>query len=273
MKTMVALPDRCPVCGGKTKLDAGKVNLWCTNSLCQGKLEGRVLHWLKTLDVLGVGEGIVEGLCETGYVKDVPDLYCVTREQFKDVTGGERAAEKAETAILEKNQVPLAVFLDGLGIDGLGTTTSKDVAKKFRKLKVVMDGASFGGVNVTSWREELRKIEGIGELTADKIVEGLKAMRPMVEALVKCIDVVDVQDSSGPLSGFSFVLTGAMSRPRKDIERAIEAAGGECKSSVSRGVSYLVQADASSTSSKSEKAKKLETKVIGEADLWKMMEA
>ena len=258
----IVMPKTCPSCGGPVEEDWKGVNLWCKGAKCPAQLEGRVLHWLKTLDVLGVGEGIVSGLCKYGYVKDVPDLYCVTAEQFKWVTGGERAAEKAMTAILEKNQVPLAVFLDGLGIDGLGTSTSKDVAKKFKTLAAVM--ALRNPVVLTD-------IEGIGSVTAKKIIEGLTEMGPMVEALVKCIDVEDVKDSTGPLTGMSFCLTGAMSKPRKDIERAIEAAGGEVKSGVGKGLTYLVQADASSMSSKSEKAKKLGTQILAEVDLWKMM--
>lgn len=256
-------PSKCPVCGGDVERDGNDVNLWCRNPVCQGKLEGRVLHYIKTLDILGVGEGIVAGLCTAGYVKDVPDLYYLTMEQVKEVTGGERAAEKVMTAILEKNQVPLAVFLDSLGIDGLGTTTSKDVAKEYKSLQGVLEN-----VNASA----LTGIEGIGGLTAKKIVEGLQAMAPMVERLRQAIDVLEVKEAKGKLTGMSFVLTGAMSKPRKDIEKAIEAAGGEMKSSVSKGVTYLVQADASSTSSKSEKAKKLGTKVIGEDELWRMME-
>jgi DNA ligase (NAD+) len=250
----------CPVCGGPVR-DEG-VNLWCDNPVCQGKLEGRLIHYIKTLDVMGVGNGIVSGLCRAGYVKDVPDLYYVTRDQFKDVTGGERAAEKAQTAILEKNQVPLAVFLDALGIDGLGTSTSKDVAKKFQKLAAVM--ALRNPVTLTT-------MEGIGALTAKKIVEGLEAMGDMVAKLVQCIDVEDVQDATGPLAGMSFCLTGAMSKPRKDIEKAIEKAGGECKGSVGRGLTYLVMADSNSTSSKAEKARSMGTKCLSEVDLWKMM--
>lgn len=79
------------------------------------------MHWIKTLDVMGVGSGIVGELCRQGFVKDVPDLYYLTADQLREVTGGERAAEKAQQAILEKSEIPLAVFLDALGIDGLGT--------------------------------------------------------------------------------------------------------------------------------------------------------
>jgi len=254
-------PTKCPSCGGPVEYDDRKVSLWCFGSACPAKLEERVLHYVKTLDILGVGYGIVSGLCKAGYVKDVPDLYYLTQEQVIDVTGGTRAAEKVVTAILEKNQIPLAVFLDSLGIHGLGTSTSKDIAKKYKSLVSVLN------VNAS----ELTTMDGIGDKTAFSIVHGLITMRPMIDKLVQAVDVVEVVDATGPLAGSSFCLTGAMSKPRKAIESAIEAAGGEVRSSVGKGLTYLVQADANSASGKSEKAKKLGTKILGEAELWKMM--
>ena len=169
-------------------------------------------------------------------------------------------------AILSKNEIPLAVFLDSLGIDGLGTSTSKDVAKKFKTLKAVMDLSDAPGGTV-----KLTSMEGIGVTTAEKIIQGLRAMGSTVDKLSKIIEIMDVVEASGNLNGKSFCLTGAMSKPRKDIEKEIEAAGGEVRSSVGRGLTYLVQADAGSTSSKSEKAKKLGTVILGEAELWEMM--
>jgi DNA ligase (NAD+) len=251
---------KCPACGGDVESDS--INLWCKNALCPAQLERRVLHYVKTLEVMGVGPGIISGLCRAGYIKDIPDLYYLTSSQLKAVTGGDRAAEKAKEAILEKNEIPLAVFLDALGIDGLGTSTSKDLANKFKKLGQVMfvqNPAVFAA------------IDGVGDLTARKIISGLQAMAPMIEKLCDVIDINDVKEVTGNLKGLSFCLTGAMSKPRKEIEKAIEAAGGEARSSVGKGLIYLVQADASSTSSKSEKAKKFGTKVIGEDELWRMM--
>jgi DNA ligase (NAD+) len=267
MKKTVDFPQKCPSCGGPVEYDERNVNLWCHNPACPAKLEERVLHYIKTLDVLGVGAGIVSGLCKAGFIKDIPDLYYLTIDKIKVVTGGDRAAEKVLNAILGKNEIPLAVFLDSLGIDGLGTTTSKDVAKKFKSLKWFRVTVSSGVLRP----EDFTSIEGVGELTATKIIDGLKAMWPTIERLVECIEVQDVQEAKGNLTGSSFCLTGAMSKPRKEIEMAIEAAGGEVRSSVGRGLKYLVQSDANSTSSKSEKAKKLGTKVIGEDELWRMM--
>lgn len=260
-------PIVCPSCGTTVLLDENKVTYWCKYDYCPAKLEERVLHYIKTLEVMGVGSGIVSALCRAGYVKDIPDLYYLTTAQLKAVTGGDRAAEKVKEAILEKNEVPLATFLDALGIDGLGTTTSKDLAKRFKKLQW------FKGVipsHVLRW-PDLTAIEGIGETTAQKIINGLQDLWPMVEKLFEVIDVKDVVESTGNLNGMSFCLTGAMSKPRKEIEKAIEAAGGEVKSSVGKGLTYLVQADASSTSSKTEKAQKYGTRILAEDKLWEMM--
>jgi DNA ligase (NAD+) len=194
-------------------------------------------------------------------VADVPGLYFVSEQQLVNVTGGSVAARKALEAILGKNEIALAVFLDGLGIDGLGTSTSNEVAKTFKTLDCVLSATA----------PEFDALPDIGPLTAEKIVKGLSDMLDMIARMRQVIDIIDVREKVGPLKGMSFVLTGAMSKPRKTIEAAIEAAGGENKGSVSKGVTYLVQADASSTSSKTEKANKVGTKIISEVKLWEMM--
>ena len=252
---------QCPSCNGDVFADDQKVNLWCDSPTCPAQLARRVLHWIKTLDVMGVGTGIVEELCRQGFVKDVPDLYYLTEEQLAVVTGGKSSAQKAQRAILEKSEVPLSVFLDALGIDGLGTTTSKDVAKQFKTLAKCRAACA----------ADLEALPNIGRLTADKIVEGLRVLSPMIDRLAQAVDIQEVKESSGPLKGMTVVLTGAMSKPRKDIEAAIEAAGGENKGSVGKGVTYLVQADPTSQSSKTEKAKKVGTQIISEKRLWEMI--
>jgi len=251
----------CPSCGGPVFADDQKVNLWCESTNCPAQLERRILHWIKTLDILGVGPGIIRELCQQGFVKDVPDLYFLTEEQLVSATGGKSSAQKVQTVILEKSEIPLAVFLDALGIDGLGTTSSKEVAKAFKTL---------GGV-LHATMDELDALPDIGATTANNIVEGLKALTPMIDRLVQTLDVQEIVEKTGPLTGMSFVLTGAMSKPRKEIEHNIEMAGGENKGSVGKGVTYLVQADANSTSSKTEKAKKVGTLVISEDKLWEMI--
>jgi DNA ligase (NAD+) len=254
------IPDVCPACGGKVAPDSDGVNLWCENESCPAQFVRKVMHYLETLNVLGIGEGIVEKLCRSGMVTKLSDLYYLDQSKLPQVLGGARIAEKVYLAIMEKNEIELAVFLDALGIDGLGTTTSKLIAKKFKTLDEVFNAAE---VDFTS-------LEGIGELTAQKIISGMVAMSETIQGLRAVIEVKSVEVKTGALTNLSFCLTGAMSKNRAVIEKEIEAAGGEIKS-VGRGLGYLVQADPTSTSNKSEKAKKLGVKIISEAELYKMM--
>lgn len=257
---VVGIPE-CPSCGGQIHADDQNVNLWCDNPVCPAQLERRVLHWIKTLNIMGVGSGIVRELCQQGFVKELTDLYYLTEDQLMSVTGGKSSARKVQAAILGMSQIPLAVFLDGLGIDGLGTTTSKEVAKRFKTLADVRKAGL----------AELQVMPNIGALTASKIIGGLATLSGMIDRMSQAVDIVEVKESTGPLKGYSFVLTGAMSKGRKEIEAAIEAAGGENKGSVGKGVTYLVQADPTSQSSKTEKAKKCGTQIISEVRLWEMI--
>jgi len=254
------VPVVCPVCKGEVKPDDRNVSLWCQNDACPAKLVRKVLHYLESLSVLGVGEGIVQKLCLSGMVKTLADLYYMDQSALVGLLGGQRSAEKVYLAIMEKNEIDLAVFLDALGIDGLGTSTSKQMAKQYKTLDACLSQ------NVSS----LMNMEGIGFTTATKIVEGLEGMKTEIAALRAAIDIKEVETKTGLLAGHSFCLTGAMSRVRSVIEKEIEAAGGEIKS-CGRGLEFLVQADPSSTSSKSEKAKKLGIKIISEDELYKMM--
>lgn len=77
--------------------------------------------------------------------------------------------------------------------------------------------------------------------------------------------------SGDKLAGKSFCFTGALSLKRNEAQQMVKDLGGECKSSVSRGLTYLVQADPDSESTKSKKAKKLGTRVIGEEEFLKMV--
>jgi len=257
------MPDTCPVCSSELKLDDGNTSLWCENSACPAKLERRILHWLDRLEVLGLGGSTVHALCEAGYVQSLPDMYFITQDQAAAATGGARAGEKIIEAILGKNEIPLWRFLAGLGIHGLGRSTSKDVAKNFKTLETVRSKTA----------AEFIQLDGIGDTVGNSIVDGLVALSDEIDRLVDILDIEEVQDASGPLVGKSFCLTGALPSGTKRAVMAgrIEAAGGESKSGVGKGLNYLVMADPNSTSSKAEKARKLGTECISEEQLEEMM--
>lgn len=265
-----APPQTCPSCGEPVRLDAKEVNLWCVNPACPGKLEARIEHYLKTLEVLGVGPATIHSLCSAGMVKDVDDLYYLKVNSVANVLGGETMAKNVVEAILGRNQIPLWMFLDSFGIPGCGTTTSKILAKRYKtwpeiKMLVVRPGTS----------AELAMLENIGVLTANNILNGLRLLIAVMDRVAECVEIADAKDQTGPLKGMSFCMTGALpsGTKREVMAKKIEAAGGEVKSSVGKGLTYLVMADPNSTSGKAKSARALGVKCIGEDELMKMMGA
>ncbi len=78
------------------------------------------------------------------------------------------------------------------------------------------------------------------------------------------------EEPAGPLSGKTFVLTGALSRPRPEFERLIAAAGGKATGSVTKKTDYLVAGEGGG--SKRDKAVKLGVPIINENTLMQLME-
>jgi DNA ligase (NAD+) len=74
----------------------------------------------------------------------------------------------------------------------------------------------------------------------------------------------------GPLGGVRVCVTGTLSRPRSDIQAAIEAAGGIFDKTVKKGTHYLV-AGADVGATKLKDAQKKGVKVIDEPALEKLL--
>ena len=101
----------------------------------------------------------------------------------------------------------------------------------------------------------------------------LQNIKELLEKGVKIVDVSEagLDVSKGKLVGVSFCFTGALEIKRKEAQEMVKNLGGECKSSVSKGLTYLVQADPGSQSTKAKKARGYGTKVIGEKEFLKIV--
>jgi DNA ligase (NAD+) len=166
--------------------------------------------------------------------------------------------------------VPLNLFLSSLGIQSMGKTVSKILAKKFQTLDAVRDLKA----------SDLSSIDGIGDTIAQNVIDGLAESKQMIDDIldrgVVVEDCVSVQ-RSGAFSGQSFVFTGTMSiLGRKDAQKKVEDAGGDCPSSVSKDLTYLVVGGDETDSSKYKKASSLNAsgasiKIITEDDFVKII--
>jgi DNA ligase (NAD+) len=263
-------PNNCPACGRLLTMSENGVHLLCRNTYCHAQHASRIVHYIDRMDIKGVGPGIVEKLIESGMVEDIPDLYFLEVDRVAALPGfGRRSAEIVVNAILEKYNPELDVFLSALGIQYLGRTSSKLVAGAFITIQNIILSAFSNTYSMLS------RLDGIGGKTAVGIAKGIEQNTPMIEKLISILDIKPYGLYSAipgsKLSGKSFCLTGAFSVKKSELHAKIEAAGGEVKTGVSKGLTYLVQSDPNSASAKSNKAKALGIEILSEDDLVTML--
>ena len=123
--------------------------------------------------------------------------------------------------------------------------------------------------------EELMEVDGIGSVVAEAIVTWFAqpANKKLLAKFEKNgVQPEPAQETSGPLSGKSFVITGGLdSMSREEAAERIRNLGGTFQSSVGQETDYLV-VGANVGESKLAKARKLGTKQITEAELSKLLE-
>lgn len=247
-------PERCSSCGTPVVVDGEY--LLCPNLECPARMRGRVRTWVKHLGLLEWGEKTLERLFEEGLVREPADLY---RLQVKDIAAlhgyGEDSARRLLEPLRQKLKIPFPTFIAALGIPAVSRETGKLLANTgFSSVEEILQAGP----------ERLAAVEGLGKIKADKILTGLAERRSEIERLAE-VGVEPVRPGEGgPLSGLSFCFSGSHQRPRKTLAKIVESQGGTVASGVTKGLSYLVLADASSTSSKAQKARKLGTEILDE---------
>jgi DNA ligase (NAD+) len=271
-------PTACPSCGSPLEREEGKVALLCTNRLgCPAQQLGAIEFFASRgqMNIDGLGEKVVAQLVSAGLVKDVADLLVLKWEDIAELERfADQSAKNLVAAIAKaKETATFSRLLAALGIAHVGGVLAKPIAQKYGQLSAMRAAAQ--AKDSAAFVAELTDIEGVGETTAEGIDRFLRDAHVQV-VLDKLVErgldpkepVVAVSD--GPLVGKTFVVTGTLSKPRTDVQKAIEAAGGKVAGSVSKKTTYLV-AGADTGKTKIEAAEKYGVAVIDEAGLDKLL--
>ena len=262
------MPEHCPVCGGNVVRTPGEADHRCVNANCPAKLQGTILHFASrhVMNIDGLGEALVNQLGERGLVKNVADLYKLTKDDLLQLERmGERSAENALSEIEASKKLPLERVIYGLGIRMVGERTAQFLAEHFGSLDAVMNASA----------EELEEVNEVGPRIAESIVEFFadEHNRKLVNDLRKAgLTFTGQKKEKGTkLAGKTFVLTGTLERHTRDeAKKMIEDAGGRVSGSVSKKTDYVVAG--SDAGSKLDKARELGVSVIGEDELEKLVE-
>lgn len=266
-KHPVEAPRKCPSCGSKTEMHDDF--LYCTNPKgCLRTILGELSHFVKTIDCDGFGEKILVQLYANELIVDAADLYTLTVEELLPLERmGETLAEKLVRNIQAKRELPLATFLQALGISELAHHTAALLAKLGSIDKIL---------KVTE--DELTAMHSIGPAIAKAVVEGLYEKRDLIHRLQKHVTIIAAPKAeSQKLDGKTFLFTGTMlAMERKQAHTMVEKNGGTLVSSVSKTLDYLVVGDGGGAGSKLPKAEKLmkegaSLRVITESDFLRML--
>ena len=234
-------PDHpiCPECGAEAIKPEGEAMHRCTNAACPAQALERIKHFVSrgAMDIDGVGDKLCQALFNAGMVRDVGDLYYLTREQL---LGLEKLAEKSVANILSSIEAskdrPLPRVIFALGIPNIGDETAELLAEHYTSLDELS----------RTTPEKLQEIPSIGPKIADSIVaffrqeQNKKIIDKLKEASVK-LEAEKVEAKELPLAGLEFVITGRLEAfSRQEGEARIKALGGKASSDVTRKTSYLV---------------------------------
>jgi DNA ligase (NAD+) len=260
------MPETCPVCGTKVVRTEGEVDYRCVNANCPAKLRETILHFASrgVMNIDGMGDALVTQLTERGLVKNVSDIYKLTKDDLLNLERmGDKSAQNILDEIENSKKLPLERVIYGLGIRMVGERTAQFLAEHFGSMEALESAGA----------EELQDVNEVGPRIAESIEEffSIAANRKLVERLREAgLTLTGKKKQRGAkLAGKTFVLTGTLAHfTRDEAKKMIEDAGGKVTGSVSKKTDYVVAgADAGS---KLDKAKELGVEVIDEREMEKL---
>lgn len=251
-------PTKCPSCNSDLEWDG--VNLYCISKECRERDVAKMVYWVKTLDMKGFSQRFIEKLWDIGKLRKVSDLYKLQPDDFTSMEGiGEKGVRAFFKTLRDSSEMYLEKFIQALGISGCNSSTAAVLAEKFKDWDTIAQLLP----------DQIAALPGYAEKKASTICEGISEVREMGYELLEGIRIKEKK--RGSLSDMSFCVTGSLeSMGREEFKAFVIDNGGSVKSTVSAGLTFLVNNDADSPSSKNQKAKKLGVKVITEEEFLKL---
>ena len=275
-KIYLKIPERCPVCGGKTELvtENSSTVLMCTNGNCKGKLLGKLTHFVSknAMNIDGLSEATLEKFIDLGWLTGFEDIYHldVERDNMVKLDGfGVKSVMNLLSSIHKSTNTTLDRFIYALSIPLIGRSASKTISKYFNGdfdrfyKECCIDSFDF------------TILDDFGEAMNHSINCYIEDNVVMIGNLAKEMWFEEQKEAttSNNLVGKTFCITGSLNHfaNRDEVKEKIESAGGKVSGSVSAKTSYLVNNDVTSTSGKNKKAKELNIPIISEEELIKML--
>ena len=235
----IVMPDSCPACGSPLNKPDGEAVTRCTNPSCPAQRLRALVHYTSKagLDIEGLGKKYVEQLFAEKLITDIPDLYNLERSRLESLEGwGQKSADNVLAAVTQAKEPTLAKFIAALGIRFVGEITAALLEEHFPSIDNLR----------AAERDELLNIDGIGEQSADSLIEYFKS--PQTKEMFQRLEQFGVRpvaaapsSSDRALTGAVIVFTGSLSQlSRDEAKKLAREAGAQIATSVTKKVTHVV---------------------------------
>lgn len=232
------LPQSCPSCNAHLIWEGD--HLMCPNkSDCPAQTENTLIHFFKTLgNVDGFGPKVIEKITNYG-IKHIHEIYQIPKHQFVGFGFGDKTSQNLLDQLQASKEIEIEDwrFLAAFGVSRLAGGNCEKLLQHHSIVELFE-------VSV----EDMVKIDGFAQLSAEAIVEGLANVKEeffKVYNLGFNISVTpkesDRENSGSPIAGKVVVFTGSMQQgSRSDMEKQAKALGAKVAKSVTGNTNYLV---------------------------------
>ena len=266
------IPAFCPICNHETSIveNNGVKYLYCLNDFCHAKFIKKLDLFTSrnAMNIDGISEQILTRLFKENMIYDYADMYHLDKykDEIINFEGfGLKSYENMISSIEKSRNVKIANFVYALGIPEIGLSRAKLICKYYDNDINKVRHATL---------EDLSQIDGVGEVIAEKFVETINnpEFNSSLDRLLEEVKFVDVKSEKTTLKDMVFVITGSLEHfnNRDEMIEYIEQNGGKVIGSMSSRVTYLINNDVTSTSTKNKTAKELGIPIISEEELLDM---
>ena len=261
---LIARPIDCPICHSPVEKEAEQAIYRCSGGLvCSAQRIQSMIHFAsrKAMDIDGLGDKLIELMCEKEIVKTLSDIYRVSAEQLAALDRmAEKSASNVIKAIHKSKQTTLAKFLFGLGIREVGEVTALNLANELKDIWSIAAATT----------ERLEAIKDVGPIVARHIVaffanqENIKVIKELIELGISWPAIEEKDEKALALNGQTWVLTGTLTEmKRNEAKQRLIDLGAKVSGSVSKKTTKVLAGE--SSGSKLTKAQELGVEVIDEA--------
>ena len=248
------------------------IYLISTNPDSKQKKIRSIIQWYKAHDTKGVAEETVDAIVSEKIATSLPEFYDIGLNGHQDLANidgfGPGKFKILNKATLSTSKTTIIKFMEGIDIPGFGSSRFEIILNDINK-EVSLEEFIKTCLNVNY----ISQLNGFGSNTATTLKNSLETKKNLIADMIKRVEVETWKPQSAvssKINGLSFCFTGKMGYDRGELEASVKKHGG-IVAGVSKNLDYLVLNDLNSSSSKNQKAIKLNIKRISEQDYLNMI--